>query len=649
MTSRFKLPIGNKDAYFDGSWKLNNTRPEAAMLQHRTLDLAINFSSLCSSDEATGDDTNLSSKAQPFVLSVVSDNHASIFIAELVRPSLLARSQIFMKFILPAKAGYCSRSDFLQRRLEGYDTLRVEGFVEPRQEIACSNCEVQDGATALNLHELLAHAVGAVQVDDMQGLVDLEVALTDRLAFPWISPDPIPEKRIAWIKGYETFDSGRRIWEAARSLGVKVVILDYEGSWAQKDDERWNHLREAFIPISIDGDDGLVDRIVAAVRAYDKPIDNVVTCYNPGLVPAAQARKILGFHTTPEEAFEIAGDKSKTRALEPDDGESFKLCSIEELYARLASTSRLPIAYPVMVKPCMGWGSECVSKAHNQEQLVQAVEQVMDRKFPGPQLCTDALVEPYIDGPEIDVNFVLINGEAVFFEMADDFPKPGDNTEDASFVETSMVLPTALPPTEIQIAKDAVHRSLLRQGFTTGVFHCEGRIRYSSRAYDTCGGLVDLRTNSRSHGNKEPSFYLHEINARPGGYFVSSATLLTYGVDYYACHILAGLNDLERCRALSIPFSTGAQWWMEVILIPQDRAGVMKTPDAGKEMLENHADLRMAVVDYKTHKKAGDQLYGPEAALFTYLAYFSVVSKKSREECLRLAEKVRRSFKYEIF
>lgn len=126
---------------------------------------------------------------------------------------------------------------------------------------------------------------------------------------------------------------------------------------------------------------------------------------------------------------------------------------------------------------------------------------------------------------------------------------------------------------------------------------------------------------------------------------MSSATLLTYGVDYYVIHILGALGDLDRCRALSIPFSHGPQW---VIIIQEDKSGVMKTPDAGKEMLERHEDLRLAVLDYKTVKEKGDKLLGPRAKVFSYLAYFSVASRKSREDCLRMGQKVRRSFTYEI-
>lgn len=590
-----------------------------------------------------------SDKISNQVVVLDPEDQASKFLHELNQPNSAYLSHVAVSYILPTKSGFCVRSDFLERRLEGYSgALSVQGFLKPRQRIDSLENKCCGNYSVVSLQDYLPLAVAAVHVACPQNLSRLKEELATRLAFPWISPTPIPEKRIAWIRGYEDLQSGKRIWEAARALGIKLVLLDRDGHWAQQDDERWNHLREAFIPISLTADDGFVDRIVAAVRSYDKPIDNIATCFNPGLVAAAQAREILGFYTTPAESYIIAADKFRTRDLESDREEASKVSSLQDLHSLMSSASAPPIEYPLIAKPCMGWGSEGVSKVRNKDELIKAVTQISDRHVTGPYPRTDTIIEPYVDGPEVDVNVVLIDGDVVFFEVADDFPKTGDKTDGASFLETSMVLPTALSANEVKIAKQAVQQSLLRQGFTDGVFHCEGRIRHATSTYNLRNGLIDLYPSEREYEGKQPSFYLHEINARPGGYFVSSATLLTYGVDYYACHMLAAARDYDRCRALSIPFSFGPQWWMEVVIIQEDKEGIMKTEDAGRDMVEAHADLRKAVVDYKTHKKKGDRLHGPHAMLFTYLAYFSVVSRESRADCLRLAEKVRQSFKYEI-
>ncbi|KAE8408576.1 hypothetical protein BDV37DRAFT_296032 [Aspergillus pseudonomiae] len=632
---KFQYKVEGKDVYVDGLWQLNIVEPGESL--HRTLDVTLHLLSIGNNAAL------LPTSGALDALQLRSDDRASNFLIRLLHQSLPVSSVLAIKFILPVTSGFTVRSDFLERRLEGYAyALSLESFLTPREEIKAPDFRRPDSKSPLSLLDLLHHAVGAVQVQSEQQLVNLEAELANRLSFAWISPEPIEEKRIAWIKGKEDLESGRRIWEAARSLGIKVVILD---------DDRWNFLREAFIPTDITADQGLVDRIVAAVRSYDKPIHALVTVNNAGAISTARACQILGFRSAPPESYIIAGDKFKTREMEPDNGGAFKIFNIDELRTRLRSKTNPPIKYPVIVKPCMGWGSECVAKVQTQEELIQAVARASSRHSEGPNPRSDVMIEPYIEGPEVDANFVLIEGDIIFFEVADDFPKAGEkagNALNGSFMETDMVLPTGLSPKEIQVTKDSIHQTLLRQGFRTGVFHCEGRIRYASKSYDTRDGIVDLYPSDRLQGNKEPSFYLHDINARPGGYFVTSATLLTYGVDYYANHILAALGDFDRCRALSVPFSHGPQWWLQVIIIPEDKSGVMKSPDAGKEMLERYEDLRLAVVDYKTMKKKGDKLLGPKAKVFSYLAYFSVASRRSREDCLRLGQKVRRSFTYEI-
>ena len=74
----------------------------------------------------------------------------------------------------------------------------------------------------------------------------------------------------------------------------------------------------------------------------------------------------------------------------------------------------------------------------------------------------------------------------------------------------------------------------------------------------------------------------------------------------------------------------------------------MKPPDAGKDLFEKHDDLRQAIVGYNTVKKRGDNPLDSGATPFSYLTYFSVVSKESRYHCLKLAEKVTKEFKYDI-
>ena len=262
------------------------------------------------------------------------------------------------------------------------------------------------------------------------------------------------------------------------------------------------------------------------------------------------------------------------------------------------------------------------------------------------------MIEPFIEGPEVDANFVLLDGKILFYEIADDFPSPGDYSNaswEDGFQETANLLPTGLPENEVVIIRDSIHESLLRQGFLSGTFHCEGRLRYSSLQYDTINGREDLYPIP--HGRfpqQQPEFYLHEINARPAGYLESVATHLTYGIDYYALQLLYSLGDSSRYRALSQPFKNGAQWWLVLLIVPEERAGTMKSEDAGKELLERNPVLKNAVPDYKTVQKKGGKLGGPKASALSYLAYFSVVSREGRLRALELADMIRNEFTYEL-
>ena len=99
----------------------------------------------------------------------------------------------------------------------------------------------------------------------------------------------------------------------------------------------------------------------------------LVTVNNAGAIGAARACQILGFRSASPESYIIAGDKFKTREIESENEGAFKVINLEDLHARLLSKQHQPIEYPLVVKPCMGWGSECVSKVQTEEELVQAV------------------------------------------------------------------------------------------------------------------------------------------------------------------------------------------------------------------------------------------------------------------------------------
>jgi hypothetical protein len=248
---------------------------------------------------------------------------------------------------------------------------------------------------------------------------------------------------------------------------------------------------------------------------------------------------------------------------------------------------------------------------------------------------------------------VLLDGEILFYDINDDFPSRGDADDanhESNFQETQNVFDSALPENEKIALRDSLHRSILRQGFQSGIFHCEARVR-NSRVHYIRGedGLVDLESKLEIP-NEGVSVYLLENNPRTPGYLETVAVDLTYGVDYYGLRLLLalGASQNSRLRALSKPYMNGAQFHLSAMIVPQTRSGVMKTADAGADFLWRHPTLAEQIPDYKTEILGGEVVGGPTAASLWWLAYFSVFSRNSRRDCLKFVQFIEDNYEYEL-
>ncbi|KAF1995389.1 glutathione synthetase ATP-binding domain-like protein [Amniculicola lignicola CBS 123094] len=580
------------------------------------------------------------------------------FLAECIKLSFTRMAPVAITLVLPSRNGFMARTDVVQRRFEGCtlveEAVTFLGFSQPCRVLSTSDfLDVADSAhSGLRLRSVTPDY-------DIQVLFQhLESELENRLSLEVILSKKISHKRLLWVEGRSNIHVCRRILEAAKALGIKLVIIDNPGHWLQDDQGPYSHFREAFLPMNIAVDDGFVPRLVETVRNYTQhtPVDGMMTISDARLPGVAKACETFGLPTSPSSAYIFAGDKYQTRALEQDSAKSFRVYGVDDLKENLEKQKREAsmLKYPLIVKPCFGWGSECVAKVFSEEELVSAVNKASARHAKSPQRRSDVIIEPYVDGPEVDANFALLDGQVVFYEVADDFPSLGDaenSSAQDNFQETANLLPTGLPTEEVEVVRNFILKSILRMGFKHGIFHCEGRLRNSTMRYTRSAdvdGSWDLSPDACHDPKKGQSFFLHEINARPAGYLESVATALTYGVDYYALQLLFSVGDMDRYRMLAQPFLEGPQWHLELLLIPEDRAGTMNTPDATLDLMHRHPNLKAAIIDYNTVIKAGDQCRGPSASELSYLAYISVVSRAGRADCLRLSEKVRREFIYEL-
>lgn len=523
---------------------------------------------------------------------------------------------------------------------------------------------------------LVQQAAGVVQWSDLDTsvsiselqdcLVRLTQELRDRLNnAPWLSPTPIPRRRVALVRGRPNITAGGPVYRAAKALGLDLVIIDEEGHWLQAGTEENRMHRETFLVTDMTEDAGVVDRIVQSIINYPLPIHGVFTLSDNFFVTVAKVADVLGLPAPPVSAFETSVDKYRSRLLQNVPGQTARVASVKELESLLTSIGRDQVApafipkFPMIVKPTKGWSSECVSKVNNLDDLATAVQKATARHG------SAAVIEPFFDGPEIDVNFILLEGEILFSEIADEPPCDGDSssaTVNDTFSPEALTLPSALPASEQAVAKSTLRDILVNMGFRTGVFHVEARMVNSAAEYRDVGdGLIDLVGKHHDHQHlsiPSPECKLIEINARPPGYRVTVPSRHTYGVDYFAAHMLAAAGDHGRLRMVASPFdhhvdgrTPGAQYWSRLVYVPAPAVGVVRWPlklSPCEELRRRRPDLARNIVLGVDYCVPGDKIDLYTDGARTYVAHLLVSSRESRLHAIKLEEEVLRAFSINV-
>ncbi|TLD04990.1 uncharacterized protein PgNI_09240 [Pyricularia grisea] len=392
-------------------------------------------------------------------------------------------------------------------------------------------------------------------------------------------------------------------------------------------------------------------RLAAAVKNA-QPVDGIFTCTDDYLVAVAQTAQELGLPTSGLKPYTISTDKFLTHMFSGrNDGATFSVRSLAELDDKLAEhASKESMSYPMVCKPSTGRGSEGVFRADDALELRDAVARILAL---GRDCPSGVVIEPYVDGPELDVNLVMLDGQVLFSEVVDDFPSPADYSSSAAFNETQTHAPSGLPKEEQKLAVDAMVEAVLLQGFCSGVFHCEARVRNSRVDYrddpDVPFPVLDYKEPPSS---QQQSIFLHEINARSPGIGSSTASLHSTGVDYFALQLLAAVGDWARFAALSTPFQHAptnfislanvavdvpATLLTEIVKVPKlDQDVRIAIPDdafPNPQLRANHSSLMRHVV-FHTAVVRPSHWYGGEVGSWRWFMTGVIVSGRGREEAL---------------
>ena len=559
-----------------------------------------------------------------------------------------------IKILLPARDGHVSRSDMIELRFFGCDLVQLaSGFVAPRQHVSAFKYEKYQGAPS-QLQTVLDFAIGAILVRPRpeqlieHALEELELEVTNRLSIQWLLPEPIPYKRVAIVGCLPENKS----YEGIRAMGIGLIVLDQPGHYLEDPNGPLAYLREKFCPIDLNPDADFPQRIINALKGQH--VDGLHTRFDVFHAKVAMAAKAMGLPASPPSAYATATDKYAARVLEPDQNSAVCVTSGEELRQRIRSKENpLHVEYPVVVKPCTGRTSWCVTKTDTEAETVAAVDKARSRvirREDDKPIYSSIMVEPYIDGPEVDVNFALWDGEVLFYEVSDNWPCAGDATGTPGqndFQETMFVYPSALPQSEQHLLALSLRDSIVRMGFRTGCFHTEGRVRNSSMQFADRNGTLDLVPKPTPPSAK-PSVFMIEVNPRPPGYYGLHASLWTYGVDYYAMHVVQCIADEQRYRSFASPFVNGPQHASALVLIMPEKGGILKSPDPTIELSERRPDLMECIPLYSNIFSQGQRVTSPDAVDMTYMATVVVNTRKGRDDLLKKVEDIRANWHVEI-
>jgi biotin carboxylase len=472
-------------------------------------------------------------------------------------------------------------------------------------------------------------ALNETRVDEILAALPKGVPTSERIAKTprrlLVSRQPIGQRlRRGLIEGATIvfftagYEGKRFIYEKAKSLGIRSILIDSEGSWSERLVDEGVIIKFIALDMSLSSQEVFEHALVAIKQCQADPevgkIDGVVTFAELSVPIAARLAEALGLPGHIPESADCARDKHATRAALARAGlPTPPNCAIN-CEADLEKALKI-VGLPAVLKPVSGAASVGVKKVETEEELRSAYLEraqelrslvvrngsiVKDDGEGGAVVnVTDLLgarflLEAYLDGDEVDVDIVMSEGEWQFAAVADNGP-----TLEPYFNETWAVSPSLLPRHKQVALKELAINAIKALGFEDGIFHVE--LKYTSN----CGPQ------------------LIEVNARMGGGPVFVTNLRTWGIDLVEETFFCAVGIPARPPARREPLECIANTDVNTL-----RSG--KLVDlAFLEPLKN----RDGVVSYSNHVRPGEEVVGPSEGLPTWLVEI-VVSKPTPREAL---------------
>lgn len=350
-----------------------------------------------------------------------------------------------------------------------------------------------------------------------------------------------------------SYRSKRHIYERARELGVRLVILDGPGHWAGTCAGP-EGVVERHLVVDLAPFETFVTRAVGVVRDSGLAMDGVGTIdgFAGGFASRIARALALPFHTI--EATDCARDKHRAR-------EAYGRADLPgPRFARIEGPKDLEVAarlvgFPAVLKPVTGVGSVQTFRVRDLPDLALRYDGILARVSESRAKAsvgltsdeawfnlmwsggTSLLLESWIEGPKFDVDLLLDEGRVLYAHATDDLELCG-------LRDVRRVAPSGLTDTEERQLVDHAAACVLCLGFRRGAFNVEVK-----------------RT---SDGPR-----LIEVNGRLGGYSTTDIHREVWGIDLVEQWLRASLN-LPMSGSAAAPACFVAE-----SLLPSPRTGTL--------------------------------------------------------------------------
>ncbi len=368
-------------------------------------------------------------------------------------------------------------------------------------------------------------------------------------------PDPPPsalgEKLLLVILG--SYRSKRHIYERARKLGVRLVVIDGPGHWVRScagpDDLIEKHLAVDLWPFAT-----FVDRSLAAVRKSGLRLGGIGTIdeFAGGFSARIAEGLSLPFHSVA--AADLARDKHRVRERCAEDGlkgpRVFRIQGPDDLRPAAAH-----VGFPAVLKPVSGVGSVQAFRVGDLSELVRRHEGILAEVSRVGARCAAPLssdrdwfglmwsgqphltMESWIEGQKYDVDLLLDEGRVVYGHVTDDLQALGIR-------DVRRVAPSGLDRAAEAELVDHAAACVRAIGFRRGAFNVEVK-----------------RTPAGPR--------MIEVNGRLGGYSTTDIHEQVWGVDLVEQWLRASLGlPLEVMERSPRKFVAES-------LLPAPRSGVV--------------------------------------------------------------------------